>query len=186
MEEPLGGFLPLPLILRDRPMLQIYQEGEALAAQAQLGSGLEPAVFVLHGRCEYANPEHACPSWYRRYRDTRKGWANAVPATTRLVFIFTPPPVAMASCSPLCRAFSSAWSMLKLAGRCRGGNSWKVRRNSADDRPGPAPAGTCGRPTTSGRTWSRLRSPARTGRSADCTGSGNAAYTNGSCHTSNP
>ena len=44
-------------------------------------------------------------------------------------FTPAPPLVAIASCC--LRAFSSAWSMLKLDGRCRGGKSLNVCRNCA-------------------------------------------------------
>jgi len=55
---------------------------------------------------------------------------SPTPTRSSRSYYFTPPPYAFAICCSLARAFSNAWSMLKLAGFWRGGNSWNVLRNS--------------------------------------------------------
>src|SRR5262245_30768135 len=71
--------------------------------------------------------------------EVRGGWRVRMARVERLDRVrrrrrhtrhFTPAPPLRSIAAWFCRAFSSAWSMLKLAGRCRGGNSWNVFRNS--------------------------------------------------------
>ena len=84
-------------------------------------SGVEVANRIGTGLGHGAAP-------LRRHRRRLPPAAAFVVCEARRYFTPTPAPAAMAACC--CRAFSSAWSMLKLAGRCRGGNSLNVLRNS--------------------------------------------------------